>query len=255
MLGRIRMCVRLALLVLGTFAIYATWIFGRPFVQGERSIAWRRRIYVAWARFSCRVIGMQRTRRGDVPPAPCVIVANHQGYVDVAFVAAELGAVFVSMAEVREWPIIGAMSAQMGTLFVARERKRELPEVNRTIAEALSRGERVVIFPEGTSTDGSRILPFRAPLFESAIDGSVDVRIAAIRYRTSGDEAPAGEVVAWGDRSPFSRHALRLLRVKRFEAELRVDRKPLGGGDRKELAQRAEARVRNLFASFDGELD
>jgi 1-acyl-sn-glycerol-3-phosphate acyltransferase len=246
MLATLRMLARLfagASLTIGWFAL---WELGRPLHRGERRLAWRRWIYSRWARSVCATIGMRRRRVGPAPSGPCMLVCNHQGWVDVLFLAAELGAVFVSKAEIRGWPVLGHMSEKMGTLFVAREAKRELPEVNRTIARSLEEGEIIAIFPEATSTTGASMLPFRAPLFESAANARARVQCAAIRYRT-GRDPERGSLVGWGDAMPFGRHVARLLGLRGFDAEVALSSIVLESTDRKELAAEAEREVRRLF--------
>lgn len=246
--GALRSGARLARIVCVLACFYALWQVGRPFAAlARRSRGWRRWIYRAWARDLCRTFGMRRARIGAIPPAPCILLSNHRGYVDIALAGAEIGAVFVSKAELRTWPVIGRMAADLGTLFVQREDKRSLPDVNLTIRAALERGERVVLFPEGTSTSGPGLLPFRAPLLEPAVSGGYPVWCMALRYRTRAGDPPAHEVVCWGAGEPFLAHARRLLGLAGFEAELVLAPEPLVPADRKELAARARAQVLQLL--------
>lgn len=248
-MGALRVALRLAAIVLVMVGLYLLWNAGRPFA-GARARAWRDRIYLYWARATAHAMGMRRTRRGPLPRGPGLLVSNHLGYVDVLLLAAETGAVFVSKAEVRHWPLVGHTARAMGTLFVTRGDKRVLAEVNAGIRAALREGRLVAFFPEGTTTDGERCLPFRPSLFEPAAGGAAPVHCAALRYRTRDAALPAERVVAWTGGQPFLAHVRGLLALPGFDAEARFGPLPLVGGDRKELAARAEALVRELYAGL-----
>jgi 1-acyl-sn-glycerol-3-phosphate acyltransferase len=243
----VRIAWRLAAIVAVWSALFALWELGRPFAGG-RSRGWRAWIYSRWARATARVVGMRRTRRGPPPAEPGLLVANHLGYVDVLLLAAETGAVFVSKEEVRRWPLIGYTATAMGTLYVRRHDKRALAELNAALGAAVRERRLVAFFPEGTSTDGSRVLGFRPSLFECAASGKAPVHCAALRYATLPGDPPAAQAVCWGDGRPFLRHALGLLALRGFEAELVFAPLPLVGADRKGIAERAEALVRDLYA-------
>lgn len=245
-MGALRVAWRLPAIVAVMVGLYVLWFAGRPFA-GARADDWRAWIYLSWARATAWIVGMRRTRRGPSPRGPGLLVANHVGYVDVLLLAAETGAVFVSKAEVRGWPLIGLTSRAMGTLFVPRGDKRALAEVNGAIAAALEAGRLVGFFPEGTTTDGETLLPFRPSLFEPAVGGRAPVWCAALRYATRPPAPPASRAVAWFDEPSFVRHALRLLALRRFDAEAVFAAEPVVGADRKELAERAEATVRALW--------
>lgn len=245
-MGALRVAWRLPAIVAVMVGLYVVWLAGWPFAGG-RAEAWRAWIYRRWALATARVVGMRRARRGPVPRGPGLLVANHVGYVDVLLLAAETGAVFVSKAEVRGWPLVGRTSRAMGTLFVPRGDKRALAEVNAAIAAALAAGRLVGFFPEGTTTDGESLLPFRPSLFEPAIGGQAPVWCAAVRYTTPPSAPPASRVVAWFDEPSFVRHALRLLALPRFDAEVVFAAESLVGASRKELAERSEAAVRALW--------
>ncbi|MCE9595450.1 MAG: 1-acyl-sn-glycerol-3-phosphate acyltransferase [Planctomycetes bacterium] len=251
MIRRLRVGVRLCAILAVTVGLYALWNLGRPFVARDRDASrrWRESSYRRWARTTAHLVGMRRTVRGPVPTGPGLLVANHQGWVDILFLAAETGAVFVSKAEVRDWPLIGRAATSMGTLYVRRGDKRELGVLQRAIADAIDAGELVGFFPEGTSTDGTRLLEFKPSLFEAATSRGRPVHCAALRYRTRSGDPPASTAVAWGDGRAFLEHAVGLLGLRGFDAEVVFADEPLYGTDRKDLAREAEAVVRKLGAS------
>jgi 1-acyl-sn-glycerol-3-phosphate acyltransferase len=150
---------------------------------------------------------------------------------------------FVAKAELARWPVLGFLARTFGTLFVERGNKRALGELNRRLAERLARGEALVLFPEGTSTSGQGVLPFRPALLEPAAALALPVRYATLRYATPPGERPASEVVCWWGDMTFGAHALELLRLARVEAGVRFGAEPITAADRKTLAARLQAAV------------
>lgn len=233
-------------------AVYAVWQVGRPLASlCGRSHAWRRGMYRRWGRGLCRLMGMRTEVRGERPALPCILISNHLGYVDIALIAAELGAMFVSKAEVRDWPLIGRLSADIGTVFVQREKRRELPDVNLAIEAALARGDGIVVFAEGRSTQGDGVLPFRASLLAPAASGRHPVHCIAVHYETRAGDPRPQEVVSWWDETPFLAHALRLLRLPWFCGRIAVAPRVLADPDRKVLAERAWREVSALYSAGD----
>ena len=109
----------------------------------------------------------------------------------------------------RRWPLFGWFAAIAGTVFVDRERRTHVGEVNREIEAALAAGALVVVFPEGTSSDGATVLPFRTSLLEPAARGGHEIAVGWLHYDLEDGDA-ATEVCYWGDHS-FVAHLLNLL--------------------------------------------
>ena len=234
----LRAIVRSLLLLLTTVSWFIVWTVGRPFAYlARRTQAWRACIFRAWSKSLCALVGMRRSVRGVPPPAPCVLVSNHLSYLDIVLIGSQAGFVFVSKAEVAHWPLVGFLSRSVGTIFVQRGERRRLPAVNASIHAALERGERVVVFPEGTSSEGSSVGPFKPSLLEPAAGGRYPVHCAALGYRTGPGAPPASEAVCWWGDMTFGSHVLGLLRMSHFHASLEFDSQAYRGQDRKELAQ------------------
>jgi 1-acyl-sn-glycerol-3-phosphate acyltransferase len=200
-----------------------------------------------WARAVLRGLRVELAVSGSPPAAPGLVVANHLSYLDIPVLAACFPAVFVSKAEVRRWPLIGLMSQTMGTVFVRREQKRDLPQTNAAIAAALARGDSVVLFPEGTSTQGSRVAPFRAPLLADAARSGLPVHYASLRYATEAGDPPASRAVCWWGDMPFAPHALELFGLRRISAQVSFGDAPIQEGNRKLLAEKLWHAVEGLF--------
>ena len=121
-------------------------------------------------------------------PANVLIVANHISWLDIFVLSSLQPARFIAKADLRRLPIAGRLIANVGTLFIERERRRDTHTVNRHTVEALTRGDVVAVFPEGTTSDGTGLLKFHSSLLQSAVDAKGHVQPIAIRYRTPGDE-------------------------------------------------------------------
>lgn len=196
----------------------------------------------------CRALGVRVD--ADQPPADLrFLVANHLGYVDILVLGSLAPVAFVSRADVAGWPVIGPLARCFDTVFLARERKRDLPQVNAVVAERLASGCALALFPEGTSTDGAAVLPFRPSLLATAADAGLPVHAAALHYATHAPDEPAARSVCWVGDAPFLPHALAMLSVRRIDATVRFARQPRTERDRKRLAAALQADVEAMFCS------
>lgn len=112
----------------------------------------------------------------------CLLVANHISWLDGFSLCAEVPAYFVAKVEVRAWPFFGWLCRRAGTLFIHRELRRDTSRINLSITAMLRQGERIALFPEGTSTDGAGQVYFHSSLLQGAIDSAAPVYPVAIRY-------------------------------------------------------------------------
>ena len=191
----------------------------------------------AWLSRSSRrhlkIFGYKANVSGNIPKSG-LLISNHLSYLDILAISAVTPAVFVSKAEVRRWPLFGWFAAISGTVFVDRERRTHVGKVNREIESALDAGALVVVFPEGTSTNGETILPFRTSLLEPAASGNHEISVGWLHYELEDGDA-RNEVCYWGDHSFFS-HVLHMLGKKSIHATLRFAKFHRTTGDRKILA-------------------
>lgn len=131
----------------------------------------RRRIPTLYHRLVCRILGVRiKTvgRRADA--GPLLIVANHTSWLDISVITAVAPVVFVAKREVAAWPIFGLLARLQRSVFVDRTRRHKTRDVNSEIARRLAGGDAVLLFAEGTSSDGNRVLAFRTALIGSARD-------------------------------------------------------------------------------------
>lgn len=122
-----------------------------------------------------------------MPPQQGLLVSNHLSYLDIVVYAASAPCIFVSKVEVRSWPLIGLAASCAGTIFLDRSSKASAAATAEHMYAVLAEGVPVLLFPEGTSTDGSAVLKFHSTLFEPAIAHGVPVSTGAIRYLDGAD--------------------------------------------------------------------
>ena len=143
---------------------------------------------------------------------------------------------FVSRGDVAHWPLIGMVCRMAGVLFVDRTRRTDTPRAARALDDALATGRTVVLFPEGTSSSGEAVLPFRSALLDGAARSAIAVRVATLAYRTMPGWPPASTAVAWHGDTPFPPHLWTLAAMPRVDAYLRFLPQPVTSDDRKALA-------------------
>jgi 1-acyl-sn-glycerol-3-phosphate acyltransferase len=149
---------------------------------------------------------------------PLLLIANHVSWLDIYGLNAVAPARFVAKAEVRDWPVVGSIAAYSGTFFIVRGSCRDAARVKDAIASALARGERVVVFPEGTTTDGTRLGPFYAALLQAAVDTGTDVQPVAIRYLDAG--GARNTAASFIDDMSFGTSLFQVVREPTIELEL-----------------------------------
>ena len=190
------------------------------------------------ARAHLKIFGGTVRVSGEIPKSG-LLVSNHLSYLDIVVISSIMPAVFVSKAEVRHWPVFGLLAKMGGTIFIQRERRLQVGEVNREIETALADGALVVVFPEGTSSNGETVLPFRASLLEPALRGGYTISLACLHYNLDDGDAKT-EVCYWGDHSFFP-HLLNLLGKRRVRATVRFGQFNRTTDDRKVLAKQLHA--------------
>jgi len=139
----------------------------------------RRRIPTLYHRLVCRILGIRITTMGRrIEEHPLLIVANHTSWLDICVITAVAPVVFVAKREVAAWPIFGLLARLQRSVFVDRARRHKTQDVNSEIARRLADGDPVLLFGEGTSSDGNRVLAFRTALIGSARDAIAEAEHA-----------------------------------------------------------------------------
>jgi 1-acyl-sn-glycerol-3-phosphate acyltransferase len=210
----------------------------KPSRRFERAL-WLQRT----ARHVGRIFQLEIKFAGTIPSRG-LLVCNHVSYVDILVLASLAPAVFVAKREVKSWPVMGLLAQLGGTLFIDRQRRTHVGEVNDEIQSALDNGALVIIFPEGTSSDGKTVLPFKSSLLEPAAQQKHPLAAGHIQYSLDAGDA-ASEVCYWGD-AIFLPHLLNLLGKSSVRARVHFAPVEQHGTDRKELARQLHAEVTKL---------
>lgn len=211
----------LATLVLAPFQILFLW----------RDMPQRRRLPRLFHRIACRMIGLRVHVHGRIDARrPLMLVANHVSWKDILALGSVADVVFVAKAEVRQWPVFGVLARLQKTIFIEREQKRAAGQQASEIGSRLADGEIVVLFPEGTTSDGNRLLEIKSSLFGAAASavpqsptGTVHVQPVALAYTRVHGMAMGRyhrPIAAWPGDIALLPHLLGVLREGALDVDL-----------------------------------
>lgn len=197
------------------------------------------------------VLGLRVRYVGEPVQGPGVVhVSNHLSYLDVQALGRRLRTRFVAKEDVRGWPLFGLLSRLQQTVFISRARQRA-GEVGDALSAALDGSHGLLLFPEGTTSDGAAVLPFKSSVFAPLVAGTRVRLLQPVRIELVSVDGSA--IAAGGDRDLYAYHgdATLVPHLWRFMrgsgAELRVSFLPpiheVSGSDRKALARQAWAAV------------
>jgi 1-acyl-sn-glycerol-3-phosphate acyltransferase len=186
------------------------------------------------------VLQIEVKSTGNIPSSG-LLVCNHLSYLDILVLSALAPCVFVAKREVQNWPVFGWFAKLAGTLFVHREQRQQAGRAVNEIECALQAGSLVVLFPEGTSSGGETVLPFKSSLLEPATRQAYSLTAGLLRYKLS-DGNVSEEVCYWKDMMLLP-HLINLCSKDAIQASVHFS--PLRGGhvDRKQLAIQLHAEV------------
>jgi 1-acyl-sn-glycerol-3-phosphate acyltransferase len=251
---RVRFILRLAWSLGALAVLFAIFLLFRAIDLVAARLAGRSvtrlgpRIVRLWAALALPALGLRFVQRGRPMHRGGAFVANHSSWIDIVALQRAAAPFLVSKSEVRGWPAIGTIGRAIGTMFVDRRpaaAKRQEAE----LLARLGRGDRMAMFPEGTSTDGSRVLPFKSSLFgvffAPGLEGRVAVQPVSITYHPRPG-LPADFYAWWGEMD-FAPHLLAVLARStggRVELTFHPPLTVSAAGDRKALAGAAERAVR-----------
>lgn len=197
-----------------------------------------------WSLRLLRILNIELVVHGERAQGATITAANHVSWLDIPVISTGGQCRFIAKSEIRHWPVAGSLAKAAGTFYLRRGKGGAKPLLE-SLAPHLACGGSIVLFPEGTTTDGRQVLPFHARLFSAAIDNGTQIQPLALRYGPGRN----GRLVApfIGD-DDLVRHILRLLR----EPALRVDMIyaapfAVDGLDRASIALRAEEAVRQAL--------
>jgi 1-acyl-sn-glycerol-3-phosphate acyltransferase len=196
-----------------------------------------------WLQSACRGVlsslGIHWSAQGT-PPSQGLVVSNHLSYLDILIYSATMPCAFVSKVEVNQWPYFGLAARAGGTLFIDRASRASAAAVAAEMAERLKLPIPVLLFPEGTSTDGSQVLRFHPTLFDPAVKTAAPVTPAAVRYVIERG-VPEREL-CWFGNAPFLSHLWKALGTPGFSAKVTFGNASTYAS-RREAARAAHAQV------------
>ena len=247
-IGWLRLIVRLAVFSVFTLELVLVWALARLVerVVGGQKLSGA--VVRLWARIGHTLCGLRLEIQGEEMTHGGALVANHTSWSDIFVLHSAAHIHFVSKAEVKSWPVIGFLARITGTLFVER-RPLEAKRQQVQLAERISGGDKLCFFPEATSTDGLRVLPFKSTLF-SAFHTEALRKLVWVQPVTVTYYPPKGRDKRfygwWGDMD-FGPHALMILGLSQGGRVRVTYHKPLKAEDylhRKDLARAAGEAVR-----------
>ena len=178
-MNSLRAIVKLARALLHILIGFFTILLVFPRLGAEQ----RQQRTQAWSLVMLRCIRVQLIVKGNPSlNGPLLLVANHMSWLDITALHAARFCRFVSKADIKKWPFIGLLASGIGTLFIERESRRDAMRVVHHMTASLQAGDVLGVFPEGTTTDGSALLPFHANLFQAAIAGNAPIQPVALQF-------------------------------------------------------------------------
>lgn len=242
-LRRLRRAVALVFALAGCILRY--WI---AHLHGRMTIERRAHWLHESASYVLASLGITCTIEGD-PPVRGLVVANHLSYLDIAILSAAMPCFFIAKAEVKRWPVFGWTARRGGTLFLDRSSLTSANHVAHRIVDRLKLPIPVLLFPEGTSTDGSQVLPFHSRLMHPATAAGAPITAAAVSYSIEDGpdgKAPERELCWYGDEH-FLPHLWKVLGVRRFSARLQFGQ-PQVYADRRRAADSTRSEITAMRA-------
>jgi len=222
-----------------------------------------------WHRVMCRLIGLKVRAHGRLSrDRPLLLVSNHISWKDILVLGSVADVVFIAKSEVRSWPVLGWLARLQRSVFVEREVRRKTGAQISEVSGRLAAGEVVVLFAEGTTSDGNRVMPFNSSLFGAASaalphtpEGKVYIQPVSVAY-VGIHGMPMGRyhrpVAGWPGDVALGPHLLRVIRGGALDVDVvfsdavEFD----AASDRKKTARLVEARVRDgLNAALRGKLN
>ncbi len=253
MLGLVKMAAVRALWVLFWFFVITLLLIPVQALFVVLKLPFARTLPHIYHRLIGKVMGLRIHLDGEVlNHKPVLLVANHISWMDIIVFSSVAPLSFVAKKEVSTWPGVKVLSWLQRTIYVDRQRRHESQKTASEIAERLADGECVVLFAEGTSSDGNRVLPFKSALFEAVAEAGDEtyVQTAALAYTALGG-LPLGRrtrpLVAWYGDMEMAGHVWNLLKAGPLDVHVRVGA-PLTIteiGDRKALARHSEKIIRS----------
>jgi lyso-ornithine lipid O-acyltransferase len=254
MIGKIRIFLALGLVAAGSLILVPLQILSM------KTGLWRETfILKIWHRLIIRALGMRIHVKGTLSnQRPLLVASNHVSWTDIMVLGSMADVTFIARADMAGWPLIGMLSKLQRTVFIERERKRSSGDQASEIASRMAKGDAMVLFAEGSTSDGNMILPFKSTLFGAASmaisEGAAETvfiqPVAIVYTRLHG--VPLGRrhrpIAAWIGDEDLMPHLKVLMAEGGLDVEVHFG-EPVAfskGSNRKETARLMESRVRDM---------
>lgn len=216
----------------------------------------------------CRLLGIRLHIQGAVATGqPVLLIANHTGWLDIPVISAVAPVSFIAKSEVRRWPLVSQLAHLQRSVFVDRQRRSSVGRTANEILTRLAAGDNIVLFAEGTSSDGNRVLPFKSSLFAAAKPTAgvealpsdtprAVVQTLAVAYThlhgVPMSRAERARIIGWYGDMELASHGWALLQAGPLDVHITIGApRPLDDfTDRKHLARQSELEVRNLLIAM-----
>lgn len=206
-------------LIVGSFIL----LFCFPFKFLRRRLATE--INVICSRVVLSLLHFKVTHVGPLPKEGSLIIGNHLSYLDILIYLSRFKTLFVTSVDMKWRFLLGQITVLGGCLYVERRNPRNLPKELKTLKKFFDNGFTVCVFPEGTSSDGLSVLPFKKSLFQIALETKAPIQPIVLRYTKINGQPFSdknNDLVCWYGDLNFFKHFCKLLTLKSIEAELRV---------------------------------
>jgi 1-acyl-sn-glycerol-3-phosphate acyltransferase len=195
------------------------------------------------SRRTLRILSVHIKTSGPVPTNG-LLISNHLSYLDILVLSTICAPVFVSKYEVKFWPVFGWFASMAGTVFVRRDRRTHVSEIADKMKSVLNQKTPLVLFPEGTSSNGQTVLPFKTSLLEPAASQAHPLSVSLIEYQL--DDGDVGEEVCYWRDMTLMPHLINLLSKRAVRTHVHFKQIHEHSSDRKELARQLHAELLKL---------
>lgn len=196
-----------------------------------------------YCRRNMEILGIDLEVTGKPCPLPHIVVANHISWMDILCLGAVVPGHYVAKAEIDRWPLIGPLVRSGGTLYLTRERARQNLSIVEKISGVIQQGKRVVLFPEGTTSDGSSVLRFHSSLLQGACRTGCLVQPVLLFYPDPADPRRINPLAAFVGDDDLAGNVWRMLGQPRLKAQLTFLSPLEPGENRHELAEAARQAI------------
>lgn len=234
-------------------------VFCATFVLPLSSKGNKHRLIRWWCARVLHILNVEVITSGTVPDSTGhakgqMYIANHISWVDILALMSVVSIRFIAKSEIRSWPVFGYLASCANVLFIDRSKRQEAKRMQDISVQCLNNGEQLCFFPEGTTTDGTHILPFKGSIIQAAIDAQAFLQPVGIFYPNPDhsaniDMAFAGETTMVESMSTILQRKASVVTLHYFEP---IDLKQHPEIDRRALTQQAHTAIKTkLFPTQD----